>query len=77
MPVLLFGAESWYLTDTSVLDDLECFECTLGRIILKLSRFYSNTSVLIGFDWPSMRTRVLIRKLNYLTQVKMISSQRK
>ena len=66
MPVLLFGAESWYLTDT-VLDDLECFQCTLGRRILKLSRFHSNTSVLIGLDWPSVRARVLIRKLNYLT----------
>ena len=68
MPVLLFGAESWYLTD-SVLDDLECFQCTLGRRILKLSHFHSNTSVLIGLDWPSMRTRVLIRKLSYLTRV--------
>ena len=68
MPVLLFGAESWYLTD-SVLDDLECFQCTLGRRILKLSRFHSNTSVLIGLDWPSVRARVLIRKLSYLTRV--------
>ena len=85
MAVLLLGAESWYLTDTSVLDSLECLECTLGRRILKLSRFHSNTSVLTGFDWPSMRARVLIRKLNYLTRVfvaendqltkKMMSSQ--
>ena len=26
MPVLLFGCESWYLTDTA-LDDLERFQC--------------------------------------------------
>ena len=68
MPVLLFGSESWYLTDTS-LEKLENFQCTLGKRILRLSRFHSNTSVLIGLDWPSMRARVLIRKLNYLRRV--------
>ena len=68
MPVLLFGSESWYLTDTS-LEKLENFQCTLGKKILRLSRFHSNANVLIRLDWPSMRARVLIRKLNYLKMV--------
>jgi hypothetical protein len=53
------------LTDTS-LENLENFQCTLGKRILRLSRSHSNTSVLIGLDWPSMRDRVLI---NYLKRV--------
>jgi len=68
MPILLFGSESWYLTDAT-LDELERFQCTIGRRILRMSRFHSNTNVLIGLDWPSMRARVLIRKLNYLRKL--------
>ena len=30
MPVLLFGSESWFLTDAT-LDKLENFQCTLGE----------------------------------------------
>ena len=65
MPVLLFGCESWYLTDTT-LDDLERFQCNIGRRILQLSHFHSNISIRIGLDWPSVRARVFIQKLNYL-----------
>ena len=37
MLVLLFTCESWYLTDTA-LDDLERFQCEIGRkIIVSLS----------------------------------------
>ena len=68
MPVLLFGSECWYLTD-STLDKLENFQYTLGKKILRLSRFHSDTSILIGLDWPSMRARVLIRKLSFLRRV--------
>ena len=68
MPVLLFGCESWYLTDT-VLDYLERFQCEIGRKILHLSHFHSNVSVRIGLDWPSVRTRILIRKLSYLRKL--------
>ena len=32
MPMLVFGCESWYLTDTA-LDDLEQFQCNIGRRI--------------------------------------------
>ena len=65
MPVLLFGCQSWYLTDTA-LDDLEHFQCEIGRNILHLSHFQSNVSIRIGLDWPSVRARILIRELSYL-----------
>ena len=68
MPVLLFSSECWYLTD-STLDKLENSQYTLGKKTLRLSRFHSNTSIPVGLDWPSMRARILIRKLNYLRRV--------
>ena len=74
MPVLLFGCESWYLTDTA-LDVLERFQCEIGRKILRLSHFHSNVSVRTGLDWPSIRARILIRKLSYLR--KLVKSDEK
>ena len=55
MPVLLFGCER--------------FQCNIGRRILQLSRFHSNISIRIGLDWPSVRARVFIQKLNYLRRL--------
>ena len=75
MPVLLFGAESWYLTDNT-LQKLETFQCTRGRRRLRLSRFHSNISVLISLDWPSIRARLLIRKLNYLKRVLLTDDEK-
>ena len=66
--VLLFGCETWYLTDTAV-DDLEHYHCEISRKILHLSHIYSNVSVRIGLDWPSVRGRILIRKLSYLKKL--------
>ena len=68
MPVLLFGSESWYVTD-ALLEELEQFQCWVGRRILRLTLFHSNISVLIGLDWPSMRARLLIRKLNFMRKL--------
>ena len=62
MPVLLFGCESWYLTDTT-LDDLERFQCNIYW--KKDSSIVSFPLIHIGLDWPSVRARVLIQKLNY------------
>ena len=41
----------------------------VGSKILRLTRFHSNISVLIGLDWPSMRARLLIRKLNFMRKL--------
>ena len=75
MSVLLFGSESWYLSDTA-LDGLERFQGWIGKRILRLTRFHSNTTVHIGLDWPSMRARVLMRKLNYLRQLVGVSEDK-
>ena len=56
------------MTDTT-LDDLERFQCNIGRRILQLSRFHSNISIRIGLDWPSVRVRVFIQNLNYLRRL--------
>ena len=68
MPILLFGSECWYRSDPT-LDELEQFQCSIGKRILRLPRFHSNTAVLMGLEWPSMRARVLIRKLNFLRRL--------
>ena len=75
MPVLLFGSGSWYLTD-SILSELESFQCDIGRKLLRLSCFHSNISVRIGLDWPSVRARVLFRKLSNLKKL-VSGSERK
>ena len=75
MSVLLFGSESWYLSDTA-LDGLERFQGWIGKRILRLTCFHSNTTVHIGLDWPSMRARVLMRKLNYLRQLVGVSEDK-
>ena len=75
MSVLLFGSESWYLSDTA-LDGLERFQGWIGKRILRLTRFHSNTTVHIGLDWPSMRARVLMRKLNYLRRLVGVSEDK-
>ncbi len=73
MPGLLYGAENWILGDPS-LNRLESFHSVNGRRILKLSRFHSQLSVLVGLSWPSMSARVLLLKLSFLYRV--LSSER-
>ena len=45
----------------------------IGRRILKLPSFFSTSTVRICLCWPSMATRILIRKLGFLA--KLLSSQ--
>ena len=74
MSVLLFGSESRYLNDAA-LDELERFHCTLDRRILQSPCFHSNThfhsliQLCVLLYWPSIRVRVLLRKLNYLRKL--------
>ena len=67
-PTLLYGAENWIL-DESSLNLLECFQAELGRRVLKLSKFHSRLSVLVGLSWPSMTARVFLRKLSFLCRL--------
>ena len=68
MPTLLYGCETWILSE-SHLQILESFQAEIGKRILGLSKFHSNTSTLIGLHWPSVKARILIRKLKFLARV--------
>ena len=60
----------WTLLYT--LDLLERFQCEIGHRILKLSKFHANDTIRIALHWPSVATRVLNRKLTFLS--KLLSS---
>ena len=72
IPTLLYGAENWILNDRC-LELLEYFQAEIGRRILKLSRYHSSLSVRIGLALPSVTSRILKLKLNYLQ--KLLSSE--
>ena len=65
---LLYGCENWILTEDMLLT-LESFQEQIGRRILKLSRFHSALAVRVLLQWPSVQTRVLMRKLIFLKRV--------
>ena len=48
---------------------LDKFQVEIGKRILKLPRFHTNISVLLGLKWPSFRLVVLLRKLTYLAKL--------
>ena len=72
LPILLYGCETWLL-DSSCLQALEKFQCEIGRQILKLPRYHANVAVRIALHWPTVATRILVRKLTYLS--KLLSNQ--
>ena len=72
LPILLYGCETWLLNVTS-LSALESFQAEIGRRILKLPSFFSTSTVQICLCWPSMATRILVRKLGFLA--KLLSPQ--
>ena len=67
-PILLYGSETWLLVSTS-LKALERFQHEIGCRILRLPKFYSKSAVRIGLHWPTVATRVLIRKLGFLSKL--------
>ena len=71
IPILLYGSETWLL-DSSAIKALENFQCEIGRRILRLPKHHSKTVVRLGLQWPSVSTRILIRKLTFLA--KLLSS---
>ena len=48
---------------------LDKFQAEIGKRILRLPRYHSNISVLLGLKWPSFRLLVLVRKLSYLAKL--------
>ena len=68
IPVLLYGCEMWILTPTLVAK-LEKFQSEIGRRILGLSKHHADLAPLIGLHLPSMKARILLRKLNLLAKL--------
>ena len=61
----MYGSESWILNST-LLVKLESFQAELGKRILKLPKYTSNTIPLLALNWPSMCCRILCCKLAFL-----------
>ena len=68
MPVLLYGCESWTITDT-ILDLLESFQSEIGKRALRLPRVYNNLAPLLALNLPSMQARIATAKLSFLNRV--------
>ena len=68
MPVLLYGCENWVMTE-ALWEKLEAFQGELSKRILKWPKHHSNTAAATALDVPSMRCRVLIRKLSFLQRI--------
>ena len=63
--ILLYGCENWSLCDSS-LKALNSFLGKLCKRILKLPKWYSNTTTMIVMDLQSAEARCVIRKLRFL-----------
>lgn len=68
LPVLLYGCETWYMTDP-LFATLDRFQAEIGKRILKLSRYHTNISVRIALHWPSLKSIILYRKLTFLAKL--------
>ena len=66
--VLLYGCETWILT-SPLLNKLEKFQSGIGRRILKLSKHHADLAPIIGLHLPSMKVRILLRKLHFLAKL--------
>lgn len=68
LPILMYGCENWFVSD-AILKKLDSFQSEVGRRITCLSRHHSTRAVRLALDWPSMATRILLRKLNFLQRL--------
>ena len=68
VPICLYGSENWLLTD-QLLVPLESFQSELGKRILNLPKYHANQCPLIALRWPSMRLRILKRKIRFLLRL--------
>ena len=68
MPIVLYGCESWILSE-ELLRRLESFQGEMGKRILGLAKWTSNTATGVVMGWPSMRARVLVQKLCFLQRL--------
>ena len=74
IPVLLYGCETWIL-DHPCLTVLENFQAEIGKRILHPPPHHPNNAVRVGLQWPSVASRILIRKLTYLAKLMTSDNQ--
>ena len=65
VPIMLYGCKTWILSK-SHLHPLKSFQAEIGKHILGISKYHSNTGTLMGLHWPSVKARILICKLTFL-----------
>jgi hypothetical protein len=68
IPILLYGCETWILTP-ALTTKLEKFQSEIGKRILRLSKYHSDLAPLVGLRVPSIKARVLLRKLTFLAKL--------
>ena len=68
MPVLLFGSENWILTD-QLMERLEGFQGELAKRVLRWPQHHSNTAAITTLDVRSMKSRMLVLKLDFLRRL--------
>ena len=68
VPIMLYGCKTWILSK-SHLHPLKSFQTEIGKRILGISKYHSNTGTLIGLHWPSVKARILICKLTFLPKL--------
>ena len=74
VPIMLYGCKTWIFSE-SHLHTLESFQAEIGKRILEISKYHSNTGTLMGLHWPSVKARILIRKLTFLAKLLERESQ--
>ena len=60
--ILLYGSENWIMTE-SLMKSLESFQGELAKRILKWPKHHLNTAAIVALELPTMRCRILLRKL--------------
>ena len=65
LPVCLYGCENWILTAPL----LERFQAEIVKTILMLPPYHNNLGVRAVISWPSMKLRILLRKLRFLIRI--------
>ena len=73
LPVLLYGCEIWYITN-SLNDLLNQFQAEIGKRILKLPQSHTNIATQLALHWPSLKVLILCRKLSFLAHLLMSNS---
>ena len=65
IPVLLYGAENWIMTEQLV-KRVDSFLGEMAKRAVKWPKHHSNTAALVALDMESARARLLVMKLGFL-----------